>query len=236
MRSHLAFRIARHNAADRRSAGGHYQSGNNHCRHKEYSNHIPCRLGQPRHGRATGINRCIRPHRSHHIAIGYTRRLDFRTNLARQLREIQTQGGRLQHMDPRHTRYQAILRVPAGVEIKNMVFVFRDAAGSDSQGKTINGGDGRGGAPGRISLTVFPSGGPPPARGPASRHPAPQGPPPSSALLLSSSSHRQPHWVPGWPLWAAWPMYLSHLTTRFTITAFILLKIMSAKLFERLKN
>ncbi len=110
MRSHLAFRIARHIAADRRSAGGHYQSGNNHCRHKEYSNHIPCRLGQPRHGRATGINRCIRPHRSHHIAIGYTRRLDFRTNLARQLREIQTQGGRLRHMDPRHTRYQAILR------------------------------------------------------------------------------------------------------------------------------
>ena len=44
--------------------------------------------------------------------------------------------------------------VPAGVEIKNMVFVFRDAAGSDSQGKTINGGD--------ISLTVFPSGFPAP--------------------------------------------------------------------------
>lgn len=44
--------------------------------------------------------------------------------------------------------------VPSGVDIKNMVFVFRDAAGSDAQGKTINGGD--------IFLTVFPAGFPAP--------------------------------------------------------------------------
>ena len=42
----------------------------------------------------------------------------------------------------------------SSVDIKQMVFVFRDAAGSNAQGKTINGGD--------ISITVFPSGFPAP--------------------------------------------------------------------------